>query len=245
MKKTFLKAGAATAALLLCASLAWAVCETCRYADRGDRHEGVDQVQVSAASLNPLSIQYRQGDPLKTASDRLYVYFWLPTAQTPAIEVQEPAKNYMMHPVRKPYPAGLQSFSWPRGEVVQPLGLDPARLHARVSSRDRSLYFPAFLSSGPAPAAGGTYAFIFQSGAAFDARCTISRDDGGQLVLVRKWSCPQELGGRVVLEWNGRDDQGQPAAPGRYVLRVRGEMLTDSPRPLNDSFAFQHYGHLR
>ncbi|HEX6899112.1 MAG TPA: hypothetical protein VF789_05335 [Thermoanaerobaculia bacterium] len=245
MNRKTSRAVAAGAALLLAAGAAWAACEACKYKDRGDRREGVEDWQVSGASFDLLAVQYRQGEPWKTASDRLFVYFWLPAGLTPTIEVREPGKNYMMHPAKKPYPQGLQSFSWPRGEVVAPLGIDPAGLQARVSNREETVYYPAFLSSGPRPAPGGTYAFVYESGAGIDVDCTVSRDQGGQLVPVRKWIFTRDLGGRLAVEWNGRDDQGRPAPPGRYVLRLKGDMLTETVRPLNATLTFEHYGQLQ
>lgn len=245
MHRTLSKAAAAGAVLLLIAGAARAACEACKYRDRGDRREGVEDWQVSGASFDLLGVQYRQGEPWKGGSDRLYLYFWLPAALTPTIEVREPGRNYMMHPAKKPHPPGLQAFSWPRGEVVAPLGLDPARLHARVSNREETVYYPAFLSSGPRPAPGGTYAFVFESGAGIDVDCVVSRDEGGLLVPVRKWVFSRDLGGLMAVEWNGRDDQGKPAPPGRYVLRLKGDMLTETARPLNATFAFEHYGQLQ
>jgi hypothetical protein len=245
MNKTFWKTAAATAALLLCASLARAGCETCKYADRGDRREGVEDWQVSGGSFDLLAVQYRQGEPWKAGSGKLQLYFWLPAGLTPTIEVREPARNYMMHPAKKPYTAGLQSFSWNRGEVVAPLGIQPAALQARVSNREETVYFPAYLSSGPPPAPGGSYVFVFNSGAGIDVDCTVSRDEGGQLVPVRKWVFASDLGGRLAIEWNGRDDQGKPAPPGRYVLRLKGDMLAETTRPLNTTLAFEHHGYQR
>lgn len=245
MKRTVSRASAAAAALLLASGLAWAVDSRFRYADRGDRHEGVEEWQVSGGSFDLLAVQYRQGQPWKTGSDRLHVYFWLPAGLTPAIEVREPRRNYMMHPARKPYAQGLQSFSWPRGAVVAPLSIDPAGLQARVSNREETVYYPAFLSSGAPPAPGGSYAFVYNSGAGIDVECILSREDGGRLVPVRKWPFSRDLGGRLAIEWDGRDDQGKPAPPGRYVLRLKGDMLTETARPLNVALSFEHYGPLQ
>lgn len=231
-----------TAVLLLTATLARAACETCRYTDRGDRLEGVDDWQVSGGSFDLLAVQYRQGAAASSSGEKLHLYFWLPAPLTPTIEVREPSRNYMMHPVKKPHTAGLQTFAWPLGEVIRPLGLDAGRLYAKVSNREETLYFPAFLSNGKPPAAGGTYVFVFASGSGIDVNCSILRDDGGTLVTVRKWVYTDEHGGRLPIEWDGRDDKGQPVPPGSYTLRLKGDMLAETTRPLTRNLSFVHYG---
>jgi hypothetical protein len=248
MNRLIFHAAAATATgalLLLTAAPAHAACEKCRYADRGDRFEGVENdLQVSGSSFDLVAVEYRQGDTLGPNPEKLHLYFWLPASLTPTIEVREPASNYMMHPAKKPYAAGLQSFSWPRGEVLAPLNIPVGKLHAKVSNREGSVYFPAFLSSGAPPTPGGTYLFHFLSGAGVDADCTISRTEGSQLVPIRKWVCSYD-GGPVTITWDGLDDHKQHAPAGRYVLRVKGDMLAEAPRPLRTLLTFEHYGRLQ
>ena len=239
MNRTISRAAATGAVLLLTAGAARAGCESCKYRDRGDRREGVEDWQVSGGSFDLLGVHYRQGEPWKGGTERLFVYFWLPARLTPTIEVREPAKNYRMEPAKREYPPGLQSFSWPRGEAVAPLGLDPARLRIKVNNREETVYYPAFLSSGASPAPGGSYVFVFNSGAGIDVDCIVSRDEGGRLTPVRKWVYTSGVGGLLTIEWNGRDDQGRPAPPGRYVLRLKGDMLAEATRPLNTSLAFE------
>ena len=235
--------GLAALALLLTAGALWAECETCRYTDRGDRFEGTENQQVSGGSLDLLAVQYKtaQSGPPATA-DKLHLYFWLPGPTTPTIEVREPSRNYLMHPVKKPFTAGLQEFAWPRNEVVGRLGIDPSRLYSKISNREETLYYPAFLSGGAPPQAGGRYVFVFRSGAGIDATCTISREEGGQMVPVRKWVYTEDLGGTLPIEWDGRDDQGKTVLPGTYQLRLRGDLLAESVRPLNETVSFVHYG---
>lgn len=248
MNRLIFHAAGATAAgvlLLLAAAPARAACEKCRYADRGDRFEGVENLQVSGSSFDLVAVEYRQGDTLGPRPEKLHLYFWLPASLTPTIEVREPDKNYMMHPTKKPYAAGLQSFSWPRGEVLGPLGIEAGKLHAKVSNREETLYFPAFLSSGAPPTPGGTYLFYFRSGAGVDVDCTISREEGNQLVPIRKWVCSSDLGGSVRITWDGLDDRKKSVPAGRYTLRVKGDMLAESPRPLRTTVTFEHYGHLQ
>ena len=248
--KTFVpRAAIAAVALLLAAASARAACEKCRYADRGDRFEGVENLQVSGSSFDLVAVEYRpgngQGHPLDSHAEKLFLYFWLPASLTPTIEVREPVRNYMMHPAKKSYAAGLQSFSWPRGEVLAPLGIEPDRLHAKISNREETVYYPAFLSAGSPPAPGGSYVFLFRSGAGIDVDCTISRDEGSQLVPVRKWVCSSDLGGPVTITWDGLDDRRQPVPAGRYVLRLKGDMLAETPRPLRATVTFEHYGRLQ
>lgn len=242
---TRLTHAAALAAAFFChAAVGGAACERCRYADRGDRFEGVEDWQVSGSSFDLIAVEYRAGKPAAVA-DRLSVYFWLPSALTPTIEVREPDRNYMMHPAKKPYAAGLQAFSWPTAAVLAPMAIAPGELHAKVSNREETLYFPAYLSPGAPPGPGGTYEFVWKSGAGLDVSCAISRDDGGALVPVAKWDCSSDFGGKVTIRWNGLDAQGQPAPPGRYLLRIKGDMLAETPRPVNATVAFVHYGRLQ
>jgi hypothetical protein len=232
--------------LLLAGSARAQDCKTCLYTDRGDREEGrVTQWKVSGGSLELLGVHYKPPRSAMEASDRLHLYFWLPAGETPLIEVREPSHNYFMLPKSKDYPAGLQDFSWPRGEAVGPLGLDPARFFSRVSNREETVFYPVFLSGGARPEPGGRYVFVFRSGAGLDVSCTISRQEAGGLVPVRKFSYFEELGGILPIEWDGLDDKRQPVPPGRYVLKLRGDMLAETVRSISETYSFEHYGNLR
>ena len=61
------------------------------------------------------------------------------------ISVAQPARYYRMEPKRKQYDSGLQTFAWPRGEVIDPLGLSVDALFARVRAGD--VYIPALVST--------------------------------------------------------------------------------------------------
>ena len=62
---------------------------------------------------------------------------------------------------------------------------------------------------------------------------------------VSGFECYKEYGGEVAIEWNGRDDDGQPAADGLYVLAVEGDMLAEVLRPVETSVKFWHRGSLK
>jgi hypothetical protein len=241
MTRTVWKALGTAAALLAAVGTAWAACSKCTYAKRGNRSEGVLVRKVSGGSFDLLSVEYRPAGSSSAAGKDVHLYFWLPKPETPMIEVWEPDTNYWMVPDRKPYVQGLQAFTWPRGDVLDPLGLTPSVLCPKVRNPSQTLYYPAFLSAGQKPAAGGRYVFSFRSGAGVDVRGTITPN--GTTVPVRKFAY-REGGGRLHIEWNGRDDAGKPVTQGVYVLRLDGNMEAESIRPLSFKLSFVHYGQL-
>lgn len=234
----------ATIAALQCllagtAASAQEVCATCKWSDRGDRFEGVeDREQVSGGSFELLSVHYLR-PPEPGEGDSLHLLFWLPEPrELDEIRVSQPARYYKMEPKLKQYGQGLQDFTWPRGEVIDPLGLSPDALYARIRSGD--VYFPALLSPHRPAAPPGGYAFVFESGAGIDADCTIARQDDGTSEEVRTFECFEEFGGTIAIEWDGLDAAGGAVADGLYVLRVEGDMLAETIRPLETHVVFRH-----
>lgn len=218
-------------------------CDTCGWADRGDRFEGVvSREQISGGSFELVSVHYLRPPEAASAGSQMHLYFWLPEArQLDEIRVSKPAVYYRMEPARKDYGEGLQDFAWPRGEVIAPLGLSVDALYARLRAGD--VYVPALLSTRDPAAANGGYAFVFESGAGIDADCTVTRRDDAA-AAVRSFVCFEEYGGMIAIEWDGRGDDGKPAADGLYVLEIDGDMLAETIRPLKTSVAFLHRGHL-
>ncbi len=222
-------------------------CDTCAWSDRGDRWEGVDSKQISGAGFKLLGVHNRRRSAAASDSGQIHLTFWLPEArELDQIEVWQPARLYRMAPAEKRYGGGGQEFAWPRGEVLDRLGLSIESLYTRI--RTGSVYFPALLSTGerPAPAAG--YAFVFQSGAGIAADCTIARcAEPAALArceeparVVRSFKCYEAYGGTLVIEWDGLDDDRQPVAAGVYVLKLMGTMKAQTWRPLRRSVAFWH-----
>ncbi len=222
--------------------LAAGACDHCKFTPRGNRHEGVATRQISGGSFDLVAVEYRAAPPTGDG-DEVKLYFWLPQASNPYIEVYEPRSNYLMLPIRKQREPGLVSFAWPRAEVITPLGLAVEGLFLKVWDDD-DVFYPGYLTAGPAPSSGGTYAFVFQSGAGIDVQGLVSRAQGNELIEVRKLSFQDELGGTLRISWDGRDEQGQLAPPGVYTLRLKGYMLAEVLRPINEKIAFQHYGQL-
>lgn len=217
-------------------------CKDCNLRERGNRFEGVANRQVAAGGCDLLGVQRKRPVEADTGSNLLFLHFWLPKPSTPTIEVWHPEVNYWMLPKETPYPKGTQRFSWPRAEVVEPLGLHPEGLHVKVSNRDKTLYYPALLSfrEKPSPAAG--YVHTFKCGAGIDVDITISTESEGTVKTIRAFRYSQEFGGIFPVEWDGLDSQGKQAPPGVYVLRLKGELLAEKIRPLNRSVTFQHGG---
>ncbi|HZF08750.1 MAG TPA: hypothetical protein VFE33_08180 [Thermoanaerobaculia bacterium] len=231
-----------TLPLLLAAATAWPACDGCKYAHRGDRFEGIGVRQVSGGSFDLLGVEVRPPSLPAPAGDQVHLYFWLPGTETPAIEVWEPGSNYWMVPDKKSYGAGLQDYAWPRREVLGPSGVELVGLHAKVRNHDETVYFPALVSTAPKAPAGGVYSFVFKSGAGVDVKCQISRSAEGRIVPVRQFRFNEDSGGTLRIEWDGKDDQGQPVPAGIYVLRIKGEMLAETLRPLTLNLTFLHHG---
>lgn len=236
--------------LLASAAPAQEPCDGCKFAERGDRAEGVwrEASMISGGSFELMSVRYLSGGAAGGGAE-MRLYFWLPEAQElDEVLVWKPLPSetndkvaYKMEPDRKQYGAGLQKFAWPRGEVIDRMGLALESLHTRI--RSGNSYIPALLTSGEPPVPAGGYAFVFESGAGIDAWCTVSRAGDGE--EVSGFECYEEYGGEVAIEWDGRDDQGQPAADGLYVLNVEGDMLAEVLRPVETSVRFWHRGSLK
>lgn len=231
---------------LLAASLAAEEdCPTCKYDKRGDRREGVGVRQVSGATFDLLSVEIQPAGKVATGGDQVHLWFWLPGQETPTIEVWEPRTNYWMVPEPRAFAAGLQSYVWPRGEVLARLKIDLASLRPKIRNRDETLYYPTLVTTSSRPEPGGGYAFFFRSGAGIDVSCTISRDEGGKLTPVREFELSERFGGVLRIPWNGRDDQGKLAPEGVYVLRLTGDMLADPNHPLTFNLSFLHHGQVQ
>ena len=239
---------ALTTLMLLAASISLAqeVCDGCEWSERGDRSEGVwrEATMISGGSFELMSVSYLRG--AAGGGAQVGLYFWQPDAGAlDELLVWKPLPSetndkvaYKMEPVGKQFGAGAQKFSW-SGEVIKKLGLGLDSLHTRI--RSGGSYIPGLLTTGT-PSPSGGYAFVFESGAGIDAWCTVSPASGGE--PISEFECYEEYGGEIRIEWNGRDDSGQPAADGLYVLAVEGDMLAEVLRPLETSVKFWHRGSL-
>lgn len=236
-------------AIPLLGILAWSAvpaqepCEPCRCGLRewDDRCEGIlDKEQVSGASFELQSVHYQRSEALAAGSEQLHLSFWLPEpAALDEITVwhpRGPLPDYRMDPHQKQYAGGRQDFAWPRAEVIDPLGLSSDALFTLIKAG--TVYFPARLSTGEGPPPTAGYAFVFHAGAPIDAACTIARQDQGAQV-VRSFPCFEDQG-TIVIEWDGRDERGQPVPEGVYVLKFEGYMLAETLRPIPYRLSFWH-----
>ncbi len=239
MNHRFAKVLLASCILAGSAIPARAGCDNCRWADRGDRWEGVvERELVSGGSFELLGVHNQRLEATASDSDQLHLSFWLPEPQElEELWVWQPVRFYQMEPARKRFDGGRQGFSWPRGEVIARLGLSVDSLYARIMAG--AVYFPALLSAGERSTPTEGYAFVFLSGGGIDANCTIARRAEGPRV-VRRFECFEDYGGTLVIEWDGRDDRGQPVPEGVYVLNLKGDMLAETLRPLHKSVVFWH-----
>ena len=216
---------------------------TCEYVSRGDRFEGViGSRQSSANSLQLIGVHYQPDSPADGRSPNLHLFFWLPSPETPAIEVWQPTQNYWMVPTKKLYSKGLQGFSWPRQDVVGPLKLRLDSLYVKVGNRTETLYFPALLAASDRPVPAGRYLFIFMSDSAFDAALSIAHEAQGRLVTVRSFPLRQEEPGIHPFPWDGRDDRGIAMSEGIYFLCLKGHFLGEKITPFKSTIRFLKYG---
>jgi len=224
-----------------CAAPAQEPCDTCGWAERGDRWEGVvEKERISGGSFELVSVQYRRPPEPADGGDRLHLVFWLPEPlELDEVKVWQPDRLYSMEPSKKRYGKDRQTFDWPRGEVVDRLGLSIGSLYTRI--RSGAVYYPALLSTHEDPDATAGYELVFQSGAGIDATCTIQQNGD----LVRSFECFEEAGGTITIEWDGRDGQGHTIPAGVYVLKIDGEMLAETLRPLRQRYSFWHRGDVR
>lgn len=236
---------------ILASAAAWGQepCDSCGWAERGDRWEGViEKEQISGGSFELVSVQYRRPPEPADGSDRLHLVFWLPEPlELDEVKVWQPDRFYSMEPSRKRYGKDRQVFAWPRGEVVDRLGLAIGSLYTRI--RSGTVYYPALLSTREDPTTTAGYELVFQSGAGIDATCTIARhrlspprSPQGDGDVIRSFECFEEAGGTIMIEWDGRDAQGRTAPAGVYVLKIDGEMLAETLRPLRQRYSFWHRG---
>jgi hypothetical protein len=229
------------AILLMIALPLRAQCAKCKLSDRGDRLEGIASRQVSGGCCALLGVQYSPAGGATGTPSSLHLHFWLPQPTTPLIKVWEPETNYLMMPKKKEYDRGLQRFSWPRAEVIDPLGLKVDALYVRVSDA-ANVHFPALLSTSENPRLSEPYLFILQSGGRLNVTCTVERQMEGRLVPIRTFQHREPFGGVFQIEWDGKDDNRNPAPEGVYVLRLKGTVETERIQRLNYTLTFQHHG---
>lgn len=217
-------------------------CPTCAISERGDRLEGIEvREQVSGGSFELLSVHYLTSRETAAKGSKIRVFFWSPGAgQLDELKVWQPARYYRMEPLRREFGEGLSQFSWGRAEVIDPMQLSTDTLYARIRSGDT--FLPALLTTEDSPVTKGGYAFVFESGAGIDADCTVVRKADGS--PVKTFECFEDYGGAITIEWDGKDNSGQQAADGLYVLKVDGDMLAETIRPLMTSVTFRHQASL-
>lgn len=247
----------------LAAATLWAIpmgaaqagCEGCEFKDRGNRSEGVHsfKIPVSGETFRLMSVQYR-GDAAGDAGAQVHLYFWMPAAASLSeLKVWRPmdAKRerekveYRMEPKQKHYDAGLQRFEWPGGDVVARLdGVKVDSLYALIKSGEA--YVPGLVTTGASPATSGAYEFWFESSGEIVADCHIERVAAdGTRTGVGFFDCSDDAS-RFSVEWDGRDDDGNAAPDGLYVLRFDGEMaLASSNSNVAREIRFWHRGDLK
>jgi len=212
------------------------------WADRGNRFEGViTDRNVSGGLFELLGIQTEYEDKLDRSASNLTVSFSLPAPTTINLKVWEPHTNYWMVPKQKDFPSGHQSFSWPVSMVLEPLGLDLAKLKVLVTDTAETMYYPAHLFTGIRKIGTKRYRFTFESKGGFELKGTISRQIGNMLIPVKFFDLLEDYPGILEIEWDGLDDKGGPVQSGIMHLQLEGFLyLADSDSDLVFNLQFWH-----
>jgi hypothetical protein len=161
--------------LLLCAALA-ASGDDLSYRDRGNRHEGKKPRPIGGFDVDLLgAMAVPAAEPPVGAGfgDTAAVSFFLPGGESPHLVVRErrPRHSYWLDQARpaSPWrPRAVNTFTWPAGDVLRPLGIAPADLLVLVRLGDGSPQLeervaPALLAPVPGGGRIGEYRFTFKT----------------------------------------------------------------------------------
>lgn len=178
--------------------------------------------------------------PSDADAGRLELYLPPSAPADVRVEVRERPSNYRMRPARDHFAPG-EPFRWPLGEVVGRAGLAPERLCALASQEGQRFYYPVLLGGeGPRPERP-SYEFRFYSRGEYALRWAVRRETPDGLLLVDQGRAYDGLEGLARVTWDGLDEQGRPAPPGRYALELQVEVYLNPTERLQLRVPFQHY----
>lgn len=213
------------------------------YRDRGNRYEGTNPKPISGYDVELLGAMV---EPVPSSStdfpDRATISFFLEGEQTVHLLARErtPREYYWLDQVKpaSPWrPRATNTFSWPSGDVLRPLGLRPADLLFLVrlgydKPRSEERVAPVLVES----AAGGRkisgYRFTFRTQATAKVRYSVSGPDSTTppptLYSQRAAAVPFDI------SWNAA---GKPE--GIYRLVLEGYFTADN-QPFTQVVEFFH-----
>ena len=216
------------------------VCKGCKWAERGDRSEGVktESLMISGGSFELMSVAYLGHRGSEGGDSPLRLSFWMPAAGEldeirvwallPS-EADREKVSYVMEPSRKEYSAGLADFAWPRGDVIAPLGLALDSLNVLIRSGE--VYYPGLLTAREGTAPAG-YVFVFESGAGIDADCSIVKS-GGSAAAVKSFECVE--GSTAARSASSGTARTRRASQPWTASTCSRSKATCSPRPFGRS----------
>jgi len=213
------------------------------YRNRGNRYEGTDpkpiggyDVELLGAVVEPL--------PVSDFPDRAAVSFFLDKEETVhfLIREREPREYYRLDQVKPPSPwkpGATNTFLWPSGDVLRPLGLRPADLLflVRLGSdrpRSREHVAPVLLE----PAAGGRkiggYRFTFRLQSAAKTRHAVYGPGSAEPIQPVPPYSRRAADTPFEISWNaaGRTE-------GTYRLVLEGYFTNDN-QPLRQEVEIFH-----
>ncbi len=225
---------------LVCLALA-TLADDLDYRDRDDRWEGIKRRPIRGHDVELLGA--RVESPLAASSELedLSVRFFLESQDEVYLTLRERnlAKNYWLDRARPPEawrPKAANVFTWPSGDVLKPLGLEPSDLLVLVrlatdtpGSRERvaPAMFPA--------AAGGRvtgYRFTFKTNDPAKIGYRLLDPQGTQIASGEQR--PRPAGLPFDVRWPAGD-----RPEGRYSLLLEGYFVADNT-PIVQEVEFFH-----
>lgn len=164
------------------------------------------------------------------------------TLKTPNLGTEEPIasvtakdSSYRMDPFELNPDPNQYSFTWPTTVLTQIEILDPDRLRAIATVSNPRIYIPVILQQP-----GSSYTIVLQSPTAVSFDAIQIQSESGEILYETDRPIPQT--GETVINWNGLRSDSTPAPTGRYRLSYQGteEPISGSPRPISNSFTFEH-----
>jgi hypothetical protein len=227
----------AAAALLVLLLSALPVVADSSWRDRGNRFEGIRAENVRGGYFELLGLHAGPSPPRDPRAPQLHLSVPLAAEAELRVRVWEPDRSYWMVPHQSRFAPG-DDFSWPRGAVLEPEGIDVQQLYVLASDPKETRYYPARLSTQPASAPVESYTFHFASGGGVSLSGMIAREEEGRLVEVEPITIEKGFGGAVELTWDGRGQDDAPVPDGTYHLRLSGIAFGKTDRRVNVSIPF-------
>lgn len=204
------------------------------YRDRGDRHEGVKSKPVSGYDIELVGALVETGGPGGAWPEKASLAFFLERHSNVFITIRErrPENYYWLdkvQPERPWVPKVTNVFTWPSGEVLRPLGVQPddlvflARLDRELPSRQEAVVPVRLGSAGGSQV--GRYRFTFKSNAVAKVGWSVFGPGDGGAVLAKEAPSRYSADRLFDIRWDAGDKP-----EGRYRLLLKGYFLNDNAK---------------